>query len=268
MSVKPEDAGLSTNSSAGAGRDAAATESPRTESAKPAKEGVARERRSPRRLRNRRPSGEASRADDVYHQILLRIVRGELAGGLAVKSTLLARELGVSRTPVVQALHRLAADGLIRLELNKRAVVRPGAENWLVEVHQLRELLEPQAARLAATHLPADVLESLEKLSVEASPHKSADWLAKAQELDFALHLALADHCENLALGSAIKKCWSFKRLSYEAIAEKPEVMESGWYEHKAILDALRRRDGETSAVAMLFHLKSAANLRPAQTIV
>lgn len=248
MSVKPDDA---------------------VPSQKPAvpENGAPKERRG-RRPRPRRPSGESSRAEDVYDRILLRIVQGELPGGRPVKSTLLAEELGVSRTPVVQALHRLAADGLIRLELNKRAVVRPGAENWLVEIHQLRELLEPQAAKQAAEFLPEDVRAALEKLAAAAQPHKQPDWLQQAQELDFALHLAIADHCGNPALGSAIRKCWSFKRLSYQAIAEKPEVMEQGYREHRAILDAIARRDGDTAAVAMLFHLKSAANLRPAATIV
>ena len=96
---------------------------------------------------------EATRVEAVYEQILLQIVSGALTGGGEIKSTLLAKQLGLSRTPVVQALQRLAADGLVTLEMNKRAVVRPGAENWLVELHELREWLEPPAAARAALHL-------------------------------------------------------------------------------------------------------------------
>src|SRR5262249_26115372 len=73
-----------------------------------------------------------SRVDEVYHQILAQIVRGELSGGTELKSTHLAARLGVSRTPVVQALARLIADGIVTQRMNMRAVVRPGAENWLV----------------------------------------------------------------------------------------------------------------------------------------
>jgi DNA-binding GntR family transcriptional regulator len=91
-----------------------------------------------------RPAADSSRVDDVYERILLDIVRGDLQGGAELKSTQIARRLGLSRTPVVQALQRLAADGIVTLELNKRAVVRPGAENWLVELHELRAIERPR----------------------------------------------------------------------------------------------------------------------------
>ena len=211
---------------------------------------------------------EATLVDEVYQQILLQIVRGELHGGTELKSTQLAQSLGVSRTPVVQALQRLAADGLVLLEVNKRAVVRPGAENWLVEIHQMRELLEPHAAAQAATTIPAEELAELQRLADEAEPHRSPEWAAAAEQFDFALHLTIARHAGNFALGEAIRKCWSFKRLSYLAMPERPETLEKGYREHLAVLQALRVRDPETARAAMLFHLRSAARLRPMPTIV
>src|SRR5687768_1162372 len=96
---------------------------------------------------------DSSRVAEVYERILLQIVRGELKAGTELKSTQIARQLGFSRTPVVQALQRLASDGIVTLTPNKRAVVRPGAENWLVELHELRELLEPAAAARACERI-------------------------------------------------------------------------------------------------------------------
>lgn len=216
---------------------------------------------------SRRPA-EASRVDEVYQQILLQIVRGEIQGGAPLKSTQLAKSLGLSRTPVVQALQRLASDGIVTLAVNKRAVVRPGAENWLVEIHEIRELLEPHAAALAAERLTSEDLTELRVLAAAARPHASPDWVEAAQRFDFALHLTLADRSGNFALCDAIRKCWSFKRLSYAAMPEKPASLERGYGEHLAILEALERGDGDTARAAMLFHLRSAANLRPAKTIV
>ena len=69
---------------------------------------------------------------------------------------------------MVQALQRLAADGIVTLEMNKRAVVRPGAENWLVELHELRELLEPAAAARAAERITDDDLARLDELAAAA----------------------------------------------------------------------------------------------------
>jgi DNA-binding GntR family transcriptional regulator len=211
---------------------------------------------------------DSSRVDEVYERILLQIVRGELPAGTELKSTQIALQLGLSRTPVVQALQRLASDGIVTLELNTRAVVRPGAENWLVELHELRELLEPAAAARAAGRLPEDELTRLDQLAAEAKPHSHPEWPAAAQQFDFALHLAIADYSGNFALAETIRKIWTFKRISYLAIPEPPETLEKGYAEHLALLAALRARDAETARAAMLFHLRSAATLRTARNIV
>jgi DNA-binding GntR family transcriptional regulator len=215
-----------------------------------------------------RPTADASRVDAVYEQILLRIVGGQLTAGTELKTTQIARKLRVSRTPVVQALQRLAADGIVTLELNKRAVVRPGAENWLVELHELRELLEPAAAFRAASQITAQELARLGELAAAARPHKRRNWMAAAQEFDFALHLAIAARCGNFALGETIRKIWTFKRISYLAAPERAETIERGYSEHLSLLAALQARDADTARAAMLFHLRSAAVLRSSRTIV
>lgn len=211
---------------------------------------------------------DASRVDEVYERILLQIVRGELKAGTEIKSTQIAQQLGLSRTPVVQALQRLAADGIVTLEMNKRAVVRPGAENWLVELHELRELLEPAAAARAAERITTETLAQLDQLAADAQPHSRADWPAAAQRFDFALHLAIADYSGNFALAETIRKIWTFKRISYLAIPEPAETLEKGYTEHLALLAALKAHDAETARAAMHFHLRSAATLRAARNIV
>ena len=213
-------------------------------------------------------NGEQTLVDGVYERILLRIIQGKLHSGQELKSTILAQELGVSRTPVVQALQRLAADGIVNLELNKRAVVRPGAENWLVEIHQLRELLEPPAAALAAQNMPDDQLARLRELAEAAADRNSPGWSDAVRRFDFALHLAIADHTGNMALREAIRKCWSYKRLSYDAVVDLPETLAKAYEEHLAILTALGSRDAQTASAAMLFHLRSAAATRPERRIV
>ena len=211
---------------------------------------------------------ETTRVEEVYERVLLQIVRGELAAGTALRSTQVARQLGISRTPVVHALQRLAADGIVTLEMNKRAVVRPGAEKWLVEVHELRELLEPAAAARAAERITEGELSRLDELAAAARPHSQPDWEAAAQVFDFALHLAIADHAGNFALGEAIRKIWKFKRISYLAAPEPAATLERGYAEHLALLAALHARDAETARAAMHFHLRSAATLRGARNIV
>jgi DNA-binding GntR family transcriptional regulator len=209
-----------------------------------------------------------SRTDEVYHQILARIVKGELPGGTELKSTRLAAELGVSRTPVVQALARLTADGIITQRMNMRAVVRPGAENWLVEIHELRLLLEPAAAARAALSMSDDALEQLEQQATQATPSPDDAWPKRARDFDFALHLAIAEGAHNLPLCDAICKCWQYKRLSYELVPDRRESLLRGYQEHLSILAALRSHDAPTASAAMELHLRHASSYRPERRIV
>lgn len=207
-------------------------------------------------------SVEPSSVDEVYSQILFRIVKGHIPSGAILTSTRLAAQLNVSRTPIVAALDRLVADGILQKEKNRRAIVRDGAEHWLAQVHQLREIVEPPAAALAATRMTPDAIESLELLRRLAKPSAGEQWIKAARRFDQAIHLAIADHCGNLPLRKTIYKSWSYKRLIFDAGHNNPAAVDAGYHEHVAILQAIARRDAATASAAMLFHLRSAACIR------
>ncbi|MGY8654545.1 MAG: GntR family transcriptional regulator [Verrucomicrobiia bacterium] len=209
-----------------------------------------------------------SMVDDVYNAILLRIVRGELPSGSLLKSTTLAAQLGVSRTPVVQALARLTADGIIAQERNRRARVRRGAENWLVELHEMRILLEPHAAAMAATQITDEALSDLEALVDAARPNDGTTWIEAAKALDYGLHQIIADNCGSLPIRQTIKKCWSYKSLSYDFGGDSPEGLKQGYQDHLAITESLKARDPQAASAAMLLHLHNAKRLRVANRIV
>jgi DNA-binding GntR family transcriptional regulator len=203
-----------------------------------------------------------SLGDDVYLEVLRRIINGDYPGGFELKTTQLARELGVSRTPVLFALSRLISDGIVTQRLNMRAVVNIQADNWLLDVHELRLLLEPTASALAAERIPDDVLANLELITLAAEPRKFRNWIKKGQELDFALHLSIADNTGNEALRQAIHKCWKYKGLSYLLGADSPNVLARNYPEHVAILDALKARQSEQASALMKEHLRNASTYR------
>lgn len=211
---------------------------------------------------------QQSRVDDVYHAILARIIRGELPGGSELKSTQLAQTLGVSRTPVVQALSRLIADGIVTQRMNMRAIVRPGAENWLVEIHELRLLLEPAAVARAAQSMPTEVIERLQRQAEAIDSQNDDHWVRRARQFDYDLHFAICDHAGNQPLRGAIHKCWQYKRLSYELGPERTESVLRGCQEHRTILAAIAARDSATAAAAMELHLRLASSYRPEGRVV
>jgi len=200
-----------------------------------------------------------SLADEAHDRILLRIIRGELPAGTELKSTRLAEDLGMSRTPVIQALARLTADGIVSQTLNQRASVRPGAENWLVDLHRTRQLIEPEAARACVDRVPAAVLADLRMLADDAKPGKRPDWQSAARWLDLALHLVVAVHCGNLSMREIIRRCWSYKRLSYEAGTDTDSHRREGWKQHGALLDAIAAGKADDAAARMSEHLHTAA---------
>ncbi len=200
-----------------------------------------------------------SLADEAHDRILLRIIRGELPAGAELKSTRLAEDLGMSRTPVIQALARLTADGIVSQTLNQRASVRPGAENWLVDLHRTRQLIEPEAARACVDRVPAAVLADLRMLADDAKPGKRPDWQSAARWLDLALHLVVAEYCGNLSMREIIRRCWSYKRLSYEAGTDTDSHRREGWKQHGALLDAIAAGKADDAAARMSEHLHTAA---------
>lgn len=201
-----------------------------------------------------------SLAEEAHDRILLRIIRGELPAGAELKSTRLAESLGMSRTPVVQALARLATEGIVSQTLNQRAVVREGAENWLVDLHRTRQLLEPEAARSSAGQIPAPVLADLRTLCDDAKPGERTDWQVAARWLDLSLHLTIAEYCGNLSIREIIRRCWSYKRISYEAGNDSDAHLREGWAQHERILAALAAGDGGAAAAIMVSHLAAAAS--------
>jgi DNA-binding GntR family transcriptional regulator len=213
-------------------------------------------------------NGQHSLVDQVYHQILAKIISGEFPSGTELKSTRLASLLGVSRTPVVQALSRLIADGIVTQRMNMRAMVRPGAENWLLHIHELRLLLEPHAASRAAPSILSDSLERLKAAAEEVAPNIDDGWPDRARRFDYQLHLTIADHCGNQPLRGAIYKCWQYKRLSYELGPDPTDVVLRGYDDHLSILAALTAHDASAATAAMEAHLRRASTERPEKRIV
>jgi DNA-binding GntR family transcriptional regulator len=166
--------------------------------------------------------------------------------------------LGMSRTPVMQALSRLTADGIVNQSLNQRATVRPGSENWLVDLHQVRQLLEPEAAGACVGRIPAEVLADLELLARDATPGKSPHWQTAARWLDQALHLVIAEFGGNLAMRAILRRCWSYKRLSYEAGNDSDRQLREGWKQHAALIEALPGGNPARVSALMEEHLRSA----------
>lgn len=209
-----------------------------------------------------------SLTDMVSETIVKEIVCGERTVGSRLKSTQVAERLGVSRTPVAKAFARLAADGILLQPNNHQAIVADGAAEWLVQLHEIRELLEPEAAFRAAGNIAPDVLDDLQALAKDAKPTKGEEWGEAAGYFDFGLHLAIAEFCGNLPMKTSIRKCWSYKRVSYDLADGCRAELKPEYEQHVQILHAVAAGDAKRARRLMREHLERASERRPTSRVI
>src|SRR6516225_674466 len=124
----------------------------------------------------------------VYEYLLRRIFSGELAPGTALREVELAAKLGVSRTPIREALGRLSEYGVVESRPNHGAVVRRLGRDELIHLHQLREALEGMAIELACGKLTDADFARLNALSEAARDSSAPQYLRACDEFDLGLH--------------------------------------------------------------------------------
>jgi DNA-binding GntR family transcriptional regulator len=182
-------------------------------------------------------------SSDVHQELLNRIIRGEIAPGLRLRDSDLAEELGVSRTPVREALLRLERESFIVAQKHFGFSVKRLQESEIHEVYPLIRLLE--CAALESEPLPcAEKIKELEELG-DSLRLEGADPLRRI-ELDSAWHAALIEGACNQHL---MRMLSDLKRilLRYEyAFMRDDELVSESVAEHAAIAEALgrgRRKD-------------------------
>jgi DNA-binding GntR family transcriptional regulator len=196
-------------------------------------------------------------AGAVYETLMDAILGGRYASGEELTEVALAAELGVSRTPVHEALKRLAIDGLIEPMTNRQSrVVRLTAQQ-VREVYELRLLLEPAAAERAAERLDPAQLDAIrESARGLAASTGRPNWAIHAIEFDIRFHDALAAACGNDRLRTEIAKYRRLVRAFCRATGD-PENLQQAFAEHLEILNALEKGDGAAAHWAMTAHIES-----------
>jgi DNA-binding GntR family transcriptional regulator len=191
----------------------------------------------------------ASVVDLAYAAIRERIVSGALPRGARVHQEDLAVELGVSRTPVREALRRLAAEGLVEMRTNRGARVADLDRAGMRAAYEARLVIEPGAARLAATRRPPEPLARMRDAVVRQRRVGGGLRARFAASRDF--HLALVSAASNPILDQLAGVLWVARigEAIYEAQAPTPEQLRADADEHEAILEAVTRgspREAET----------------------
>jgi DNA-binding GntR family transcriptional regulator len=204
------------------------------------------------------PLTRTTLAEGAYARVLEAILSGSLTAGTEVRDVSLASELKVSRTPVREALARLLKDGLLVQDAQRRLRVVRFSRPDVIEIYEMRELLESACAERAATRLSAEELKSLRLRSMEvlAMIPRHPGWKEKALEFDVLFHDTLARASGNGRLRADVARYRLLVR-AFCRLTGNAENLERAFDEHRQILRALETRNGRAAAKAMGAHVRA-----------
>ncbi len=196
-----------------------------------------------------------SLSEIVYRKIRRSIVRGELPQGASVIETELASKLRVSKTPVREALRRLAQEGLIITAPHRGATVASLAPSDLEEIYLIRSRLESLVARIAAEHLTEEDAAALRAMVDELQVHTAAEDTETIHRLNVTLHELIWRISRTRRISQTLSNLQDYIEMSRSALLLTPRGGEVLLEEHSDIVQAILERDPDRAEQAMIQHI-------------
>lgn len=193
--------------------------------------------------------------DEVADGLRQRIFDGLLAPGSFIDEVALCAELGISRTPLREALKVLAVEGLVRHEPRRGSFVSQVTEQDLDDIFPVIALLEGRCAMEAAQNASDADLAALEALHIRLKEHAVAQQITKYYAVNFAIHEAIITLANNRWLAQTISDLRKILKLARLQQLHAPRRLEQSLNEHLAIFASIQARDGVAADAAMRTHL-------------
>lgn len=201
-----------------------------------------------------RPSVRPNLSSELTGRVRRLVVRGEIGESRHVNEVRLARDLGVSRTPLREALSALAAEGLVEIRPRRGFFVAPLDRRELEDLYGMRALLDPHALALGGVP-PGTRLGELARLNRRLSRAASP---GRAVELDNRWHRLLLAHCPSRILLRTIDQFIALTERYEHVYFRDTDHVEAAAREHEEIAAALGRGDLEGAGRALRRNLQSA----------
>jgi DNA-binding GntR family transcriptional regulator len=193
---------------------------------------------------------------EVAEQLRERIFNGVLAPGSWIDELAIAQELGISRTPLREAIKVLAAEGLVTMKVRRGAYVTEVSERDLAEVYHLLSVLESDAAAEAARLASEDALQELQHLHAQlesaasATPPDTANFFRVNEQF----HLQLLHIADNRWRTQMVVDLRKVLKLNRHHSLLKGGRIEQSLQEHRALLQALLEKNCIQAAQKMQIH--------------
>ncbi|MEZ5730456.1 MAG: GntR family transcriptional regulator [Burkholderiaceae bacterium] len=202
----------------------------------------------------------------VHAALLDSICTGEFAPGRRLTQAELARQLAVSRQPVIQALNLLRRQGLVLDTPSRRGVVvAPMDADAIRDLYAVRASLDALAAQEAARRAPADALAGLDALIGSHESFRATD-LGRLVDDDVEFHATIYRASGNDLLERTARQHAHHTRRAMSIYLRDPDGAAAAWHDHRRILEAIRAQDGDLASRLAREHAQRSCQALLAQT--
>jgi DNA-binding GntR family transcriptional regulator len=191
----------------------------------------------------------------VYNTIRDRILSGDYHENEELKENTIATELGVSRTPVREALRKLELEGLVNIIPNKGAYVTGITKKDIHDIYMIRSYLEGLCAKLACENITNAQIEALEEILYLTDFHARRSHFDQIVELDNKFHDLLYKASGSKILNHVLSDFHQYVERVRKITLSRPYRAEKSSKEHAAIVEALKKRDGQLAETLAHVHM-------------
>ncbi len=191
----------------------------------------------------------------VFTKIREDILSGKYVKNEELKEISIGQELGVSRTPVREALRQLELEGLVRIVPNKGAYVAGITNNDIHDIYVIRSYLEGLCARWACEHITQEQIDEIEETIYLSEFHVKKQHYDQIVELDSRFHELLYAASGSKILGHLLRDYHQYVHSVRKVTLAEPERAANSNAEHSAILEAIRNHDADKAETLAHEHI-------------
>jgi DNA-binding GntR family transcriptional regulator len=193
---------------------------------------------------------------EVYNHLLQAIIKGQLEPGKQLDEKEISESLGVSRTPLREAINRLAQEGIVREIPYRGNFVRKFTAKEVVDLYEVRKTLEVMAIRLAVIRMAPQDAEELAGLVRQTAEAQEAGDMEAYAKLDTDFHDKIAECSGNQVLNQMLNSMSTQIKMIRHIANSSNKVVKKAQFDREQILSAIATRDAEAAGRFMEEHIQ------------